>query len=117
MGNIWVKQSLPAEGIGNIDPFLLLHHAGPFEIKPGSNHRKILGTTEGTVDSIRQRIQTIDQCFWRIGVQAFDFNIDKTQVPQQKVDQGGGNRVAVGGGRDKRCGCPPAHFPGWGFHK
>lgn len=41
MGNIWVKQSLPSDGINQIDPFLLLHHAGPFEIKPGSNHKKL----------------------------------------------------------------------------
>ncbi len=41
MGNIWVKQSLPAKGINQIDPFLLLHHAGPFEIKAGSDHTKM----------------------------------------------------------------------------
>lgn len=41
MGNIWVKQSLPAGSLNQIDPFLLLHHAGPFEIKPGSNHKKM----------------------------------------------------------------------------
>lgn len=41
MGNLWVKQSLPAKGVNQIDPFLLLHHAGPFEIKPDSNHRKM----------------------------------------------------------------------------
>jgi redox-sensitive bicupin YhaK (pirin superfamily) len=41
MGNIWVKQSLPAGSISQIDPFLLLHHAGPFDIKSGSNHKKM----------------------------------------------------------------------------
>ena len=39
MGNIRVKQALPGGGLNDIDPFLLLHHAGPFSIKAGSNHR------------------------------------------------------------------------------
>lgn len=41
MGNIWVKQSLPADGLNQIDPFLLLHHGGPYDIKAGSDHRKM----------------------------------------------------------------------------
>ncbi|MEQ8323175.1 MAG: pirin family protein [Vicingaceae bacterium] len=41
MGNIRVKQALPGGGLNDIDPFLLLHHAGPFQIKPGSNHKKL----------------------------------------------------------------------------
>lgn len=41
MGNIWVKQALPEGGINYIDPFILLHHGGPYDIKPGSNHRKM----------------------------------------------------------------------------
>lgn len=41
MGNIRVKQALPAGSINQIDPFLLLHHAGPFEIKAGSDHTKM----------------------------------------------------------------------------
>jgi len=39
MGKIYVKQPLPATGIGNIDPFLLLHHAGPFDIPAGTDYK------------------------------------------------------------------------------
>lgn len=37
MGSIVVKQPLPSDSHLQIDPFLLLHHAGPFEITPGEN--------------------------------------------------------------------------------
>lgn len=36
MGRFAVKQPLPHQRINNIDPFLLLHHAGPTRFEPGS---------------------------------------------------------------------------------
>jgi quercetin 2,3-dioxygenase len=41
MGPMKVKQPLPAKGITQVDPFLLLHHAGPQEILPGSSQERI----------------------------------------------------------------------------
>ena len=37
MGSIKLRQSLPTEGIDIVDPFILLHHYGPFEINEKSN--------------------------------------------------------------------------------
>jgi len=35
VGPFQVKQSLPADGLDQVDPFLLIHHAGPSVHKPG----------------------------------------------------------------------------------
>lgn len=35
MGPTRVKQPLPASGLDQVDPFLLLHHVGPIEVPPG----------------------------------------------------------------------------------
>ncbi len=35
VGPFQVKQSLPADGLDQVDPFLLIHHAGPSIHKPG----------------------------------------------------------------------------------
>lgn len=37
MGETKVGQPLPATGVRQISPFLLLHHLGPIDIKPGEN--------------------------------------------------------------------------------
>ncbi|WP_136481176.1 pirin family protein [Cognatitamlana onchidii] len=37
MGPIRLRQPLPTQHIDNIDPFILLHHYGPFEISEGTN--------------------------------------------------------------------------------
>lgn len=37
MGPIRLRQPIPTQEIDNIDPFILLHHYGPFEISEGSN--------------------------------------------------------------------------------
>ena len=37
MGPIQLRQPLPAQGIDMIDPFILLHHYGPYEINEKSN--------------------------------------------------------------------------------
>ncbi|WP_431167091.1 pirin family protein [Tenacibaculum halocynthiae] len=37
MGNIRLRQPLPVEGIEMVDPFLLLHHYGPYAISPFNN--------------------------------------------------------------------------------
>lgn len=37
MGPIKLRQPLPAEGIENVDPFLLLHHYGPYAISEFNN--------------------------------------------------------------------------------
>ena len=37
MGDIAVGQPLPASGVRQISPFLLLHHLGPLQIAPGEN--------------------------------------------------------------------------------
>jgi redox-sensitive bicupin YhaK (pirin superfamily) len=37
MGPIKLRQPLPADGIENVDPFLLLHHYGPYAISEFSN--------------------------------------------------------------------------------
>lgn len=37
MGNIRLRQPLPTEGIEMVDPFLLLHHYGPYAISPFNN--------------------------------------------------------------------------------
>lgn len=37
MGSIKLRQPLPTEGIDIVDPFILLHHYGPFEINEKSN--------------------------------------------------------------------------------
>ncbi|MEM7572183.1 MAG: pirin family protein [Bacteroidota bacterium] len=37
MGGTIVKQSLPTQKVERIDPFLLLHHFGPYEVAPGSD--------------------------------------------------------------------------------
>ncbi|HVD96579.1 MAG TPA: pirin family protein [Cytophagaceae bacterium] len=41
MGEMIVKQPLPARGLNKTGPFILLHHAGPKEIKPGSKKFRI----------------------------------------------------------------------------
>ncbi len=35
VGPFQVKQSLPTDGLNQVDPFLLIHHAGPSVHKPG----------------------------------------------------------------------------------
>ncbi len=35
MGGTIIKQPLPTQGVQQIDPFLLLHHFGPFKVAPG----------------------------------------------------------------------------------
>ncbi len=37
MGPIRLRQPLPGKGIEDVDPFVLLHHYGPFEISPEKN--------------------------------------------------------------------------------
>ncbi len=37
MGPIRLKQPLPNHGVRQVDPFLLLHHYGPYDINPESN--------------------------------------------------------------------------------
>ncbi len=37
MGPIRLRQPLPAKGVEEVDPFILLHHYGPFEISPEKN--------------------------------------------------------------------------------
>lgn len=37
MGPIRLRQPLPGRGIEDVDPFILLHHYGPFEITPEKN--------------------------------------------------------------------------------
>ena len=37
MGDVAVGQPLPIPGLKQISPFLLLHHLGPIDIKPGEN--------------------------------------------------------------------------------
>ncbi len=37
MGPIRLRQPLPTQGIGNVDPFLLLHHYGPYAISEFNN--------------------------------------------------------------------------------
>ena len=37
MGGTIVKQTLPTQRVPNIDPFLLLHHFGPTDVKPGDD--------------------------------------------------------------------------------
>lgn len=37
MGTTQIKQPLPTNTVRQIDPFLLLHHAGPFQIEAGEN--------------------------------------------------------------------------------
>jgi len=37
MGGTMVRQSLPTQQVPRIDPFLLLHHFGPYEVEPGSD--------------------------------------------------------------------------------
>jgi len=37
MGSIRLRQPLPIEGLENVDPFLLLHHYGPYEISEFNN--------------------------------------------------------------------------------
>ena len=37
MGNLVVKQPLPTQRVEQIDPFLLLHHFGPWEVGPGED--------------------------------------------------------------------------------
>ena len=37
MGPMTIGQPLPAQGLNQISPFLLLHHAGPLIAKPGKN--------------------------------------------------------------------------------
>jgi quercetin 2,3-dioxygenase len=41
MGHMTVKQPLPARGMNKVGPFILLHHAGPKEIKPGAHKFRI----------------------------------------------------------------------------
>ena len=40
MGDIEMKQPLPANGIEHLDPFLLIQH-GAGIIEPNTNHRKV----------------------------------------------------------------------------
>lgn len=35
VGPFQVKQPLPTDGLAQVDPFLLIHHAGPSVHKPG----------------------------------------------------------------------------------
>ena len=37
MGPIRLRQPLPSEGVENVDPFILLHHYGPYEISEFNN--------------------------------------------------------------------------------
>ena len=37
MGPIRLRQPLPTNDVENVDPFILLHHYGPFEIRPDKN--------------------------------------------------------------------------------
>ena len=37
MGPIRLRQPLPSEGIENVDPFILLHHYGPYAISEFNN--------------------------------------------------------------------------------
>lgn len=37
MGNISIKQPLPTQRVAQINPFLLLHHFGPFQTQPGED--------------------------------------------------------------------------------
>ena len=37
MGSIRLRQPLPIKGLENVDPFLLLHHYGPYEISETNN--------------------------------------------------------------------------------
>ncbi|MFT6688977.1 MAG: hypothetical protein ACJAX7_002007, partial [Saprospiraceae bacterium] len=37
MGPIRLRQPLPTQEIEDVDPFVLLHHYGPFEISEDSN--------------------------------------------------------------------------------
>jgi quercetin 2,3-dioxygenase len=37
MGDVQLRQPIPQGTIQQIGPFLLLHHAGPFEVEPGQN--------------------------------------------------------------------------------
>lgn len=37
MGGTIVKQPLPTRQLGKVDPFLLLHHFGPYEVNPGDD--------------------------------------------------------------------------------
>ena len=37
MGNLRLRQPLPQKGLENVDPFLLIHHYGPFVSEPGQN--------------------------------------------------------------------------------
>ena len=37
MGGTIVKQPLPTQNVERIDPFLLLHHFGPYEVEPGTD--------------------------------------------------------------------------------
>ena len=41
MGPFVIKQPLPTGSLQQLSPFLLLHHAAPKEIKPGSDHGRI----------------------------------------------------------------------------
>lgn len=41
MGPFIIKQPLPAGSLHQLSPFLLLHHAGPKEIKAGAQHGRI----------------------------------------------------------------------------
>lgn len=37
MGGLTIKQPLPTQRVSGIDPFLLLHHFGPWEVQPGED--------------------------------------------------------------------------------
>tara|TARA_B100001059_G_C17534725_1_gene427322 strand:- start:47 stop:241 length:195 start_codon:yes stop_codon:yes gene_type:complete len=37
MGSLRLRQPLPAKGIEEVDPFIFLHHYGPYEISPEKN--------------------------------------------------------------------------------
>ena len=37
MGPVRLRQPIPTEGIDMVDPFLLLHHYGPYAISPFNN--------------------------------------------------------------------------------
>lgn len=41
MGDMHVKQPLPTRGLNKVGPFILLHHAGPKEVKAGSKKFRI----------------------------------------------------------------------------
>ena len=41
MGSFKIAQPLPVAGVNQVDPFLLIHHAGPVYQKPGDNFLRV----------------------------------------------------------------------------